>query len=658
MFILKRTAFVILASLLIGTLWTVSAHSQEAPPVEAYGDLPAVRNMTISPDGQHLAFIKREQGRDLLTVAKVGGGILGAVEVKDFEARGVDWAGKKHAILLGTDMTYDDRIGEFRFAGAIAYNIESKKTAQLLSRGRDLAPKASSGTTISHIFEGEGKVLMPATQKSGSRAMFRVNLDNGSGTKVYNLSDKRVLLDDAGNIAFEIDRDDTRNFYEVKRRVGDSFEVIWREDNVKEDDWDITYPKVRVIGYNHDASRLLVWYDEERNAYSIPTIKAMTFSGEIEDAGFENPYEAEQIAGTIQNGKGNIIGLQYEGITPLYEFFDEALQQTVWSAQAAFPDSAVRVASASDDFSKIVFNVSGGGAAGDYYLLDRTRGSLSPIGSSRPNISKDQIGFVEIIEYEARDGLRIPALLTWPAGVEPGTGKDLPLVVLPHGGPEAHDELSFDWMAQMPASRGMLVIQPQFRGSDGFGREFRDMGRGRWGKEMQDDVTDAAEFLIEQGYADPDRVCIFGWSYGGYAALAGAAFTPDLYKCVVAGAGVSDLPGMLFWEGRETGFQSPVVAYWNRVIGDRREDRDKLKNISPANFADKVSAPVLLIHGDDDDVVPIEQSETMMKALQRAGKPVEMIELKDEDHWMSTGEGRMKTATAVEKFLTEHLIEN
>ncbi|MEQ9315886.1 MAG: S9 family peptidase, partial [Henriciella sp.] len=276
---------------------------------------------------------------------------------------------------------------------------------------------------------------------------------------------------------------------------------------------------------------------------------------------------------------------------------------------------------------------------------------------SRPNIPQDKIGYVEIIEYEARDGMVIPALLTWPAGVQPGEGKDLPLVVLPHGGPEAHDELSFDWMAQIPASRGMLVIQPQFRGSDGFGREFRDAGRGRWGKEMQDDVTDAAKFLIDQGYADPERVCIFGWSYGGYAALAGATFTPEMYKCVIAGAGVSDLPAMLFWEGRETGFDSPVVAYWNNVIGDRREDREKLKDISPVNFADRVQAPLLLIHGDDDDVVPIEQSEVMLKALQRAGKDVEMIELKDEDHWMSTGEGRMKTAAAVEAFLVEHLLD-
>ncbi|WP_370372093.1 alpha/beta hydrolase family protein, partial [Henriciella pelagia] len=419
---------------------------------------------------------------------------------------------------------------------------------------------------------------------------------------------------------------------------------------------DLHYPLIQVIGFNHDRSMLLVWHDEGRDAFSIPDIKGLTFDGQIVESGFSNPYGAEQIAGTIRDQDENIVGLAYEGITPLYEFVDQDLQNTVLAAQAAFPDSAVRIVSSSDDFEKIIFNVSGGSAVGDYYLFDRTQGALSAIGSSRPGIDASHIGYVEIIEYTARDGMVIPALLTWPAGVEPGNGKNLPLVVLPHGGPEAHDELGFDWMAQLPASRGMLVIQPQFRGSDGFGREFRDAGRGRWGKEMQDDVTDAAKYLIDQGYADPDRVCIFGWSYGGYAALAGATFTPEMYRCVIAGAGVSDLPAMLFWEGRETGFESPVVAYWNNVIGDRREDREKLRDISPVNFAARVQAPVLLIHGDDDDVVPIEQSEAMFRALQREGKTVEMVELKDEDHWMSTGEGRMKTAVAVIDFLEEQLL--
>ena len=161
------------------------------------------------------------------------------------------------------------------------------------------------------------------------------------------------------------------------------------------------------------------------------------------------------------------------------------------------------------------------------------------------------VGLVQTIEYSSRDGLKIPAIITWPPGVDGGTAKKLPLVVMPHGGPERYDRVGFDWMAQFFANEGYAVLQPNFRGSTGFGVEFRDAGRGQWGLKMQDDVTDGVNAMIKTGWTDPDRVCIVGWSYGGYAALAGGAFTPELYRCVIAGGAVTDLPQMLNHERRD-----------------------------------------------------------------------------------------------------------
>lgn len=171
---------------------------------------------------------------------------------------------------------------------------------------------------------------------------------------------------------------------------------------------------------------------------------------------------------------------------------------------------------------------------------------------------------------------------------------------------------------------------------------------------MQDDVSDGVKALIKFGYADPDRVCIVGSSYGGYSALAGGAFSPELYRCVVAVNGVSDLPRMLGDEKRRHGSNHWVVSYWTKVIGDSKHELEKLKQLSPANFAAQFQAPVLLIHSKDDTVVPIRQSRIMKRALKKAGKPVELISLKGEDHWLSVSASRRAMLKAIDRFLDVH----
>ncbi|CAN0435252.1 unnamed protein product, partial [Scytosiphon promiscuus] len=205
------------------------------------------------------------------------------------------------------------------------------------------------------------------------------------------------------------------------------------------------------------------------------------------------------------------------------------------------------------------------------------------------------------------------------------------------------------------ANRGYLVLQPNFRGSSGYGTEHRILGKGEWGGKMQDDITDGVQTLVEQGLADPTRVCIVGASYGGYAALAGGAFTPDLYKCVVAIAPVSDIRPLLVDVKWDNGRKHWALDYWQENIGDLDEEREKLDAISPARAADKFTAPVLLIHGNDDTVVPIKQSEIMERALEKAGKDVTFLELEGEDHWMSDGDTRIDALRAMATFIDQHI---
>jgi dipeptidyl aminopeptidase/acylaminoacyl peptidase len=228
---------------------------------------------------------------------------------------------------------------------------------------------------------------------------------------------------------------------------------------------------------------------------------------------------------------------------------------------------------------------------------------------------------------------RLPSYLTRPPNTNVA-GK-LPLIVMPHGGPEARDTLGYDRLAQVLATHGYLVLQPNYRGSAGYGLEFRNAGRKQWGRRMQQDIEDGARALIASGQADPSRVCILGGSYGGYAALIGGALTPDLYKCVVSFAGVSDLTKMLDYETPSR----ITYDYWTQVIGDPKADRDLILEGSPVSYAADYRPPVLLIHGEVDRTVPIEQSEVMEAALKRAGKSVKFVRVpgghgdQNEENW-------------------------
>ena len=303
-------------------------------------------------------------------------------------------------------------------------------------------------------------------------------------------------------------------------------------------------------------------------------------------------------------------------------------------------------------FKKLIFFVEGSGHAGDYFLLDRETSALTHVAASRPDIPTEAVGEVLTIEYKARDGLDIPGVMTVPNGSDM---KNLPAIIMPHGGPESHDEVEFDFMAQYFASRGYLVFQPNFRGSDGFGTAFTEAGYGGWGGVMQQDITDGVQALKNGGMIDPERVCIVGWSYGGYAALAGGAFTPDLYKCVAAIAPVSDLPKMLYQEKRDHGKHHWVLSYWEKAMANGDATRETLREKSPAMFAENFQAPVLLIHGKDDLVVKINQSRIMKKALERADKEVELIQMRGEDHDLSTPGARLEALQALDGFIATHI---
>ncbi len=342
------------------------------------------------------------------------------------------------------------------------------------------------------------------------------------------------------------------------------------------------------------------------------------------------------------------------GTTAQVHWLDATAQHRQEVLDRSFPGRAVETYGWTVDGTKVLARVESPSSAPVYYLIDFTSHRADIAAEEYPALADVKLGELKQLTYKARDGTDIPAYLTVPPERAAGPG---PLIVMPHGGPNERDYPTFDWLVQFLVSRGYSVLQPQFRGSTGFGAAFERAGYRQWGGLMQDDVTDGVRAMIAQGIADPHRICIVGMSYGGYAALAGAAFTPELYACAISVNGVSDLRALLSETTPQPAIGAHVISAASSVwrerigsVGDRLLDTK-----SPIHAVAAVKAPILVIYGNSDGVVPIEQSIRMSQALKEAGKKVELVKLPDEDHWLSHTASRIQMLQAFEAFLRDNL---
>lgn len=313
------------------------------------------------------------------------------------------------------------------------------------------------------------------------------------------------------------------------------------------------------------------------------------------------------------------------GMAPQDIWFDPVWAGVQRSVDLALPNRSNRL-SGNPKGNVLVFS-SGDQDAGTWYLLDMESKAMRLVARKRPATGDAELRPMEILSYAADDGTKVPALLTLPAG-RAGAG---PLVVLIHGGPTARDYWGWNAEVQLLAAHGYAVFQPQFRGSSGFGRRFEQAGFGQWGLAMQDDITAGVRYLVERGIADPKRVCIVGASYGGYAALWGLVKTPELYQCGVSFAGVADI-AFMFSDSSDRVGNKVTRQHMRARIGDVGLNKEQFDQVSPLKHADRIVAPVLLMHGEDDRRVPIAHGQKMRKALELAGKKVEWLAFEDEGH--------------------------
>ncbi len=614
---------------LIGAALTAVAHS--APlPISAFYAPPASRGAQLSPSGRYLALIERVDAQhevvsviDLQSRQKT-------LALKPKEGKGVDWvrwkgddrlvagAGRRHR--GGEDASEDERGGT---ATLTALDRDGGK-AVTLSPGA--AAKLAGPLRMADALKSDpAHVILAARDAKGGSSLWKVDVHSGSAEFVGEGKDDP---DDEIPGANMVVRYDARH----PDRDSAEFDVLGPVAGGHRA-YVSLQPRSRAEG---DIASLRI-YDFDKRRFSDPVWPGLR-------------YEVTDIV--YHEGDRELAGVCYTADAYVCEFKDAALNADYQAARASFDgERSLTPLSMSDDGRYWLLGVQGPTEPGAYYVWDRKAHKMSLAANRHPELPGAKLGPAQAITYKARDGMEIRAYVTRPPKAPAGP---LPLVVMPHGGPEARDSLSFDIWAEILATRGYLVVQPNFRGSSGYGRKFIEAGFGQWGGKMQDDINDAVTTLIRSGQVDPNRICIFGASFGGYAALYATTQRPQLYKCAASFAGVSDLKALVEWEHRTKGHEDRYL-YASHTIGNPKKDGDRLHATSPIDHLDKISIPVLMIHGQDDRSVPVEQSQRMEKAMRMAGKDVRLVVFPGEGHADWSPHDEQAALTEVAGFIEAHI---
>ncbi|RZK01275.1 MAG: S9 family peptidase [Novosphingobium sp.] len=629
--------------------WAMAAQSAEpAPPLEAYGDLPEIEHMALSPNGKGLAIIGRVHGERKLTVIE-DQAVRAATGLGEAKLRALDWAGENMVTAvtsatqrLGPEFTTD----KAEMFGVYLIPLDGGKSELVFARSQSLA-KATFGNYGTRLVDGKwtgfyGGVELKRSDRGrvgwefdhGRPALFAVDLATNNPRKIgYAPGEshwRKWLIDSAGKPAAVLDIDTSSGRWQIDNGQGAAIASgVDRQGDVS----------LIALG---TAGTSLIYATDDRDTQERRWFETPLAGGAASE--FLPGVTLERIY--VDQTNGRIIGyLPRSGGNAV--LFDPAAQATFRKVYRAFPKLHVEIEDWTPDFGHFLVRTSGNGDSGSWYLVDLKRMAADSAGTERPAIAPAQVGPISTVSYKAADGTALDGVLTLPPG---RAARNLPVIVFPHGGPHAHDTASFDWWAQAFASRGYAVFQPNFRGSTNRDAAFMRSGYGQWGRKMQTDLSDGLAELVRQGVADPKRACIMGASYGGYAALAGVTLQNGLYRCAVAVAPVSDLADLYSKQNSASGDNLMVRAQLIESLGSPAG----FNAVSPRRAADKADAPILLIHGKDDTVVGFDQSTAMAGALKRADKPHELVVLRQEDHWLSRPETRKQMLEAAMRFVTQH----
>ena len=626
--------------------------AQTAPqiPVEDFLKRDVFGTLRLSPNGEYIAATVPLEDRTSLVILrrsdmKQTGYVTlpSKTHVGDFY-----WVNAKR--ILFSIAEKQGQLNQPRGTGEI-YGVNADGTGQGAlvgyrarnkSMGSNIATKSNYvGATVIDTLRDDDKNVLVAIYTPGSpfTELHRMNVDDGRRISVAKAPVRNAgfITDQQGIARFAIGAS-SDNLSKTYYRAGE------KSDWVLINDEDVSSKRLSPIGFSADNQIAYLQAEEATGPDAIYQFDTnnnkqtlLIRDNNVDPSGLEtSPIDDSLYAVSFNDGY------------PRYEYLDKANEYAVAlkKVSAAFKDKAVVPLSYTRDGKLGVFAVYSDTTPAEYYLLEKETNKLSFIAAKAAWLKPEQMAGQDPYELTMRDGLKVEAFLTLPKN---STGKNLPLVVHPHGGPFGpFDQWGFNPEVQLLANRGYAVLQVNFRGSGNYGRAFLRAGHKQWGGTMQDDLTDATKWAIKSGIADPRRICIYGASYGGYASLMGVAKEPDLYRCAIGNVGVYDMK-MMYGRGDIQGNDSGV-NFLKEALGEKDLDA-----ASPNKLASRVKAPVLLLAGREDERAPPEHTEVMARALQQAGKSVEMKIYTGEGHGNYLLANQIDFANRVLNFLDKHI---
>lgn len=614
----------VVAAVWVGLCGSAAA---QAPSIEEFTADVAFRGASMSPSGRYIAGIAQEPTVDRLVVIDWAAGTvetIGQAEHdvgnRDVHINWVSWKTEDRLIYSVASSDGRDNVPmerrDYTISRVQTVNRDGANVTELMGERFSAASFALQDI----LRDDPNHVLMLAGDRNGV-AMWRVNLNNGNAQRVESASEYigQWWVNNTGEAVLRVEYPRSGNGYRIARAAPgtdnwiDVIEVVARSFDENRDFLpfragprpELFYVSARPPGADHVSVYL----------YNVATGELGEPVAQVSNADITSlmvmPATRELLAYCSYDTRRACRTVNPE--------FQTQWNQVLFQMRR-FGDVSLR--DVSDDGQTWLLYVEGPTNPGFFAVYSVAQQRLSVLTRVQPDLTAERLNPTEVVRYRTRDNVELWGYLTRPAGV---TGP-APLVMMPHGGPEARDYFEYDFLVQFLASRGYAVFQPQFRGSDGFGRAFAEQGYGQWGGRMQDDVTDALQHMVQTGVTTADRACIVGISYGAYSALAGAAFTPTLYRCAVGIAGVYDLSAFARSERRSYGSSSMPIAYWRRSLGTV-SDRAALDRVSPSVHVQNINIPILLVHGTEDYTTELRQAEIMRDALNGAGKNLRYVEV-------------------------------
>jgi len=642
-------------------------NGQGPPPADMFISRPAVSNVVMSPDGKNIAAMRYEKATTFLLLVNLDGGGSKALPLPGMRISDIFWGSNDRLVYIsGSEKpTFQGTDRGIVMVGAprmYSIGLDLKTPVMFFENDKRLSRENFGAEILPTRIEGDERHILMPMKMQFVLNLLKVDIYDGSWELVGQGEEETVkwFADKSGRPVIRFDAGNKRGTelnVMVRQGSGGGVKGVWRKaQTIRVDPEEHTSNSLDfnpvsqgplptqyyVVARAPGGGTMGVYLYDIEKAAMVETL----FSKDNADV---NTVIIDPETGLYAGATYWEDRLKFEYVNPAMNTLMSGLDESFQHAWNLVPVSRSRSA----ENKRWLVHAANATSLGGYYIYDVDKKTAQEIGLVNPAMQMIKPGQVLSIGYAARDGLKINGYLTMPSGWTDKSPKP-PLIVMPHGGPELRDTYEYDPIVQFLASRGYAVLQPNFRGSGGYGKAFQDAGRLHWGDAATDDITDGAKFVVSKGLADPSRICIFGASYGGYAAMMSIVREPDLYKCAVGASGPTDLGRMLTWERNEEGSNSFAYNYWTSQIGDPGKDKAMIEAASPALHADKVKVPVLLVHGKRDKTVPIEQSEFMLNALKKANKPVEMSTYETAAHGMA-GRDMKRFLSELESFFGKHL---